>query len=78
MLECHSSIYQVSINDSIYTDLSYYFYEHPSKDQQGLLTTISTDGFLIGENLLKVEKIDRSDSLPEYHDFVSIPFWVAR
>lgn len=77
MLACHASIYQIWVNDSIYSELKYYFYEHPSKGQQGLLTTISTHGFEKGENVLKIKKMNRSDSLETFEDHVYIPFWLA-
>jgi hypothetical protein len=76
LLSCQSSIYQLLVNDSIYSNLSFYFFVHPAKDQKGLLTTIPTDDFLKGENILKVNKV-RLDSLgnPEASPFVKIPFW---
>ncbi|MCP4458577.1 MAG: ABC transporter permease [Cytophagales bacterium] len=74
LLDCQSSIYQISINDSVYQDLNYHFYVHPAKEQKGLLTTIPTDAFLEGENLLKVKKI-QDDSTKSVTDFASVPFW---
>lgn len=76
LLDCQKSMYQVSVNDSIYADLSYHFYIHPDKQQRGILTTIPTDNFIIGENELTVEKV-RIDSLGvgQASPFVSIPFW---
>jgi hypothetical protein len=79
LLDCQSSIYQLIINDSVYQDLSFYFYEHPSKSQKGLLTTIPTSGFRSGENILKVNKV-RLDSakVESITDYVKIPFWFRK
>lgn len=74
LLACQSSIYQISVNDSVYQDLKFHFYEHPAHDQKGLLTTISTDAFVDGENLLEVKKV-RSDSARTVREFASVPFW---
>ncbi len=79
---CLSSIYEISINDSAYQELNYYFYEHPSKDQRGLLTTISTDDFKHGENVLrlrKIRKIEEDDSTRnEFQKLAQIPFWYKK
>lgn len=76
LLSCLSSIYQLSINDSIYSELNYRFYIHPSKQQKGIITYIPTDQFLEGENLLKIEKIYLdSAKVTNYEWFATIPFW---
>ena len=36
-IECLSSIFEISINDSIYQDLNFYFYEHPAKEQTRII-----------------------------------------
>ncbi len=74
LMQCQQAIYQLSINDSIYTSLKYHFYEHPSKQQKGLLVTIPTDGFKIGENQLNVKKMS-SDSTGDFQAYASVPFW---
>lgn len=78
LLLCHSCIYEISINDSVYNDLNFYFYEHPAKDQKGLLTNIPAESFSIGENFLKVRKLTYAaeDSIDfEYEKHALIPFW---
>ncbi|MEQ9401964.1 MAG: hypothetical protein RIM99_00145 [Cyclobacteriaceae bacterium] len=78
LLECQSAIYEVSVNDSVYQDLSYYFYVHPAKDQRGLLTTIPTDAFMEGENMLKLRKKIVQGNNPDsigYRSMARIPFW---
>ena len=79
LLSCHASIYQVAVNDSIYLDLTFRFYEHPHKKQKGLLTVIPTNAFNEGENVLEVRKVSfDSDSVATYEDFVTAPFWYKR
>ncbi|MEP4094974.1 hypothetical protein [Reichenbachiella sp.] len=75
-LLCMSSIYQVSINDSLYQDLNFRFFTHPDKDQKGIITVIPTDHFLQGENILDIKRIEL-DSIgsPLAEDFATIPFW---
>lgn len=74
LLSCQKSIYEVSVNDSVYTSLKYHFYIHPQKDQKGLLATIPSEGLVQGENVLTVRKIS-PDSTKGFVDYVSVPFW---
>lgn len=76
LLSCQSSIYQILVNDSVYTDLTFRFYTHPHKDQKGLLTVIPTDAFRKGENVLEIKKV-QLDSLGKAKEdpFVTVPFW---
>ncbi len=79
-IECLASIYEISVNDSVYQNLNYYFYRHPSKDQRGLLTNISTDDFQDGENVLRLRKItmfQEGDSTG-YQKLARIPFWYKK
>ncbi|WP_422361966.1 hypothetical protein [Reichenbachiella sp.] len=79
ILECLSNLFQVSINDSIYQDLSFRFYNHPSKNQKGLITVIPTNQFTIGENILDIKKV-RLDSVQnkKLYDLATIPFWFSK
>lgn len=74
LLECQKSIYEISVNDSVYSSLKFHFYVHPAKRQKGLLATIPTDSFNLGENLLSVRKVT-NDSALTFNKFVQIPFW---
>ncbi|MEP5611667.1 MAG: hypothetical protein ABJP45_05425 [Cyclobacteriaceae bacterium] len=81
LLSCLSAIYEVSVNDSVYQELSYYYYKHPDKDQKGLLTVIPTSEFRDGENLLRIRKIrviDRDSVKTGYQSFARIPFWYKK
>jgi hypothetical protein len=65
-----SSIYTVSVNDSLYTSLEFFFHKHPQTGAPGLLTYIPTQGLKHGKNLLVVRKFGKKS---EYF----IPFYVA-
>lgn len=80
LLSCLSALYEVSINDSIYSDQKYYFFEHPEKSQKGLITVLSTKGFIYGENLISVKKrfVPEEDSVITSEDFAVIPVWFSK
>ena len=76
LMDCLSLLYQVSVNDSIYSDLKYYYYSHPSKGQKGLMTMINSSGFKKGENIMRIKKVYiNEDSDKEVDDFATVPFW---
>lgn len=74
LIECQQAIYEIRVNDSVYSSLKYHFYVHPAKQQKGLLVTIPTESFDVGENLLAVSKVS-SDSVRQFETFVHVPFW---
>jgi hypothetical protein len=76
LLQCQSAIYQILVNDSVYNELKFRFYIHPSKEQKGLITTIPTDNFLEGENILAVKKVvlDSANNIV-LEDYAYVPFW---
>ena len=77
LLGCLSSIFEVSVNDSLYQELDYYFFRHPEKSQAGLFTMIPTKEFLEGQNILKITKLTYNDSTETMvgEDYAHIPFW---
>lgn len=76
LLECLSSLFSVSINDSSYTELKYYFTHHFSKEQKGLITMIGTSSFNKGENTLHVQKTFlNEEGEEETEDLAFVPFW---
>jgi len=77
LLSCLSSLYEVAINDSIYTDLKFFFYEHPGKGQKGILAVLPTNHFRFGDNLLTVRKSYIADSASKIDHFATIPFWFS-
>lgn len=76
--ECLSTLYKVSINDSTYTTLNYYFYEHYRNKQKGLITMIPTKGLIKGENKISIFKVhhDTPDKSLKEEKLAVIPFWL--
>ncbi|WP_420579694.1 hypothetical protein [Reichenbachiella sp.] len=79
ILECLSNLFHISINDSLYQELNFRFYNHPDKNQKGLITVIPTHNFKIGENILEIKKV-RLDSVQnrKLYDLATIPFWYSK
>ena len=79
LLSCLSAYYEVSINDSVYADQKFFFYEHPTKSQKGLITVISTRDFIYGENLISVKKrfVSEEDSTFTSEVYANIPVWFS-
>ena len=76
LLKCMSALYEITINDSIYSEIHYYFFEHPSKDQKGIQAMISTRDFNAGENKLQITKRSvNEDGSASKLDFAEVPFW---
>ena len=76
MLACHSSIYQIVINDSIYSDLNFRFYSHPARQQKGLYAVIPTASFKSGENVMRIKKMSNDDDgAQSFTDYAVVPFW---
>ncbi len=79
LMSCLSAFYEVSINDSVHTDLKYYFAEHPAKNQKGIQTVISSDYFVPGENIILIKRnyIKASDSTAVSKSHARVPFWYS-
>ena len=76
LLKCIGSLYQVSINDSIYHNIKYYFFTHPSKKQKGLVSMINSEAFRKGENILEIKKVSTDENGErKEEEFTKIPFW---
>jgi hypothetical protein len=79
-LICFGKLYQVSVNDSIYNEPRFRFYEHPNRDEPGLLCILDVSKLTRGEHRLTVKKhtIKDKDNPADFEwtDFASIPFWV--
>lgn len=77
LLGCLSRLYNVHINDSLYTDLDFYFYIHPNKDEKGLRTMVYTGNLLRGKNVIRItrQSLNRKKELYEVK-LIEIPFWL--
>lgn len=77
LLQCLSSLYQIHINDSLYSNQHFFFFNHPVKGQKGLMTMLSTDSLNKGQNVLEIKKVFHTASGEEKVEaFTKIPFWV--
>lgn len=79
LLNCLSKFYAIYINDSLYANQQFLFYEHPNKGEKGLHTMIDTKGLLSGRQLLKIEKkkLLQGDTLVDA-PYVTFPFWLEK
>ncbi len=76
-LSCLSDFYVVAINDSVYRDLKYFFYEHPNQQEPGVFAYISTAGLSHGNNLLTIGKhLKYRTPKAQRNDTHYIPFWL--
>ncbi|MBK8564083.1 MAG: hypothetical protein IPN76_12285 [Saprospiraceae bacterium] len=78
-LDCLASLYELSINDSLYQQPGYRFFRHPNNDERGLLTLLDVAYLPRGEHEIILRKLGRdttegSEALI-MKDFVRFPFW---
>lgn len=78
-LSCMSKLYEISLDDSIHTDIKYRFYYHPQRVEEGLLTIIDVGYLSRGEHTLTV-KLKYLNSIHEEGQPIEIgtnqiPFW---
>lgn len=74
-----SAIYEISVNDSLYSPLQFRFFAHPNKGEKGLHTVLDVNHLPRGEHLLRIKKLNLdTDAGPDslvMKEFVSFPFW---
>ena len=78
-LDCHSQRFRVYVNDSLLSDLTYRFFEHPQRKNTGLATVVDVNFLTRGEHQLKIEvlfpkNIKGKDTLV-FQQTDNIPFW---
>jgi len=56
LLDCMRQLWRVSIDDSLYTDINFRFYQHPLRDQNGLLTMIPIHHLDRDEHFVKIDR----------------------
>lgn len=80
LLMCMSQIYELFINDSLLAPQQFFFYEHPTRKDLGLLTHIDIHTLERGPHTLKIKTL-HTEILPSDSDTSSagqkllIPFW---
>ena len=77
LLGCLSQLYNVYINDSLQTDLDFYFYTHPNDGEKGLRTMIYTGNLPTGKNVVHIKRqsLNKEKKLQE-KSYTEIPFWL--
>lgn len=77
LLDCLSSLYQVSIGDKLVRQLDFYYYTHPSKRQKGLFCMIDIKAYGPGLHILKVKKsYTENDTIKRHDSYAQVPFWI--
>lgn len=80
LLMCMSQIHELFINDSLLAPQQFFFYEHPTREDVGLLTHIDIHTLDRGPHTLKIKTL-HTETLPNGNDSLSsrqkllIPFW---
>jgi len=77
LLDCLSRLYNVYVNDSLQTDLDFYFYTHPNDGEKGLRTMIYTGNLPVGKNLIHIKRQSLNKKKKLYEKpYTQIPFWL--
>lgn len=74
-LICVQSLYQISVDDSLFTNLSARFFRYPKYGERGLKTIIDVDYLPRGEHLLKVDFQNISNDSLYWEKLEVVPFW---
>jgi len=78
LLNCLQQHYQIYLNDSLYHQTDFYFFEQNNKmEEKGLKTILDIAHLPRGKNLLKITRKDFDGTdLPIERDYAIIPFWI--
>jgi len=77
LLNCLQQHYHIYLNDSLYHQTDFYFFEQNNDmEEKGLKTILDIAHLPRGKNLLKITREDFDGTeLPIERDYVIIPFW---
>ena len=79
VLDCHSQRFQVYVNDSLLSDLTYRFFDHPQRKNKGLTTIFDVSFLTRGEHKLKINVLFPKNSNGKdtlvFEQTDIIPFW---
>lgn len=75
-LGCIASYYHITINDSLYKDLEFMFYNPPEVKEKGVSTYIPIQNLSPGKHLITLKKAE-PDSTDKQDYLYKIPFWYA-
>jgi len=56
LLECMKQLWRVTVDDSLYRDVNFRFYSHPSRNQNGLLSIIPIHELDHSEHYIKIDR----------------------
>lgn len=76
LLSCLSQFYTVYLNDSLYTNLEYFYFEHPNKGELGIYTMLDTKVLDRGKHTLTIKKMEANEDQFIETEYVSFPFWL--
>ncbi|NET31664.1 MAG: hypothetical protein F6K19_06640 [Cyanothece sp. SIO1E1] len=79
LLMCMSSMHRLYVNDSLFSDPTFHFYNHPTRDNVGLITILDVNYLERGKHQFHMEtylqsRVDRRDTML-YVESAVIPFW---
>lgn len=77
LLNCLSSYYDIYLNDSLHQQLDFYFYQHPHREEQGLMTVLPVAYLENGKHVIDIQRriITQADSIRN-ESYIRIPFWL--
>lgn len=78
LLACLSQFYNIYLNDSLYSDLEYLYFEHPNQGEKGIYTMVDTKALPRGKQTLTIKKKEVKEEKTVETEYVSFPFWIAR
>lgn len=80
-LVCLAKLYEVQVDDSIFQNPTFHFFEHPNHEERGLLTILDVAYLPRGPHQVWVRRLeiesvgaDAQDTL-QRQEYFSIPFW---
>ena len=75
LLDCMKQLWRVSIDDSLYADVNFRFYEHPLRDQNGLFAMIPIHHLDKSEHFVKIDRYRLSQDSVQWFDGRHIWFY---
>lgn len=79
-LECFEELYKVYLNDEKLRKIDWHFYQHSHKEEEGLISYISTESLGAGKNVLRVEEWHSEEEKERKREarIFEIPFWLGK
>ncbi len=79
-LQCFEQFYQVYLNDVKLQKVDWHFYQHPNKEEKGLISYIPTASLEEGKSVLRIEEWQSKKEKEEEKEMrvFEIPFWLGK